>query len=775
MEPVSSPRERLHDFEQVLARAEEMFSSPTPASRASRASKATLRGVDPQCQEKLPSKDELFFEVFRKATALFEAKKDGVCLPKEMCLRLYSLSRRASGLSSLCQKISSIFIEKIETEICGRSDFDYSFQIVSSLRLCGELLDINDVPRIKESLHLMLSERFMLRTALIYETLSFYRFLIFKKINEFSPFVCFKIIADNVSSLTFDFQDEPSVDAGAIEAIGMVESVQRMQSLVDCEPYLQKIGSQYPSFSPMAKQAFDCLMLHTMFQEISDLQSVFKEDAESVFICGAKLAKTQFARAFIDAWAQRKEDRLSLKIDEYFRKPEADAQGENVSSLGFSFLAESLCTLSRYERLFEKNTKGQAQVYQDGYRLLTDLLPHFCAQKKITESEARFLETKYHPTVFTNLKLPAIRSPDETVRDLNDISRWVHLFVYERRIDFLEELVGVGFEGRRDFGRYVLGLRSDYHWYSDPFASKNKPASPEKVAGPEKAKKSKQSAPKQKTSKKKKGRLPIQERPLKGQGELPVPEDNPAPMADGGEVELSGKGSVDAELSARMGALRISDEETPKPELEEEVVQVAGLAQNERSRQPRQPAAAALSTPCVLARRPVLHERVESWTAHIHPQAEILDGRLDPVTCHSFPILVSRLIKANSLPREFVSKATERVNQLYECIGSVCLPGERAPVLTGIFEDCYDRDTLYHHFFRQMHSKAILQWRSGEGASCAHIEQALHEVVPQHGREQPVACYSPDRYRLEKGTFSVTVVDQASGIKYIVVFPEPLQ
>ena len=193
--------------------------------------------------------------------------------------------------------------------------------------------------------------------------------------------------------------------------------------------------------------------------------------------------------------------------------------------------------------------------------------------------------------------------------------------------------------------------------------------------------------------------------------------------------------------------------------------------------EPQQQHLEVRDTEYCLAKRPILHERVKRWAEYLRGDHELLSPEeLSAVRNHSHPLFIARVIMANCEPVPFLSPTTGRVNQLFRCVGSMCLPGEGQSRVVGVFEECMDDTTLYHHFFRPTRQRDILALYDQSVDDFRDVDE---QEPPKRTRDQArdAKCESevPTWLGIRSRRFSLMAIDSRTGTEYTVAFPTPVR
>ena len=148
----------------------------------------------------------------------------------------------------------------------------------------------------------------------------------------------------------------------------------------------------------------------------------------------------------------------------------------------------------------------------------------------------------------------------------------------------------------------------------------------------------------------------------------------------------------------------------------------------------------------------------------------------DAVAFHSYPIFLSQIIRANTPAKPWFSKTTGRVNEHHSCIGSICRYKDRLPPVVGYFGDCFDKNVLYHHFFKPLHQMPMIERYQTTGSFIDHTDLP---TPPSEGRQQEGVFTpevdTPERYVTQTRGLLFILDDTRAGIVYTAAFFNPVQ
>ncbi len=262
---------------------------------------------------------------------------------------------------------------------------------------------------------------------------------------------------------------------------------------------------------------------------------------------------------------------------------------------------------------------------------------------------------------------------------------------------------------------------------------------------------------------------------------LPSPMDDATPSKKKVEDEVEALGSAFRSLTIADKVAPLQQRIQPSDPASNQCGVVCAAAAQETVQCEVSPAPQqhleARDTGYCLARRPILHERVKRWAGYLSGDLGLLSpDELSTVRNHSHPLFIARVIMANCEPAPFLSRSTGKMNQLFTCVGSMRLLTEGQSRMIGVFEECMDHETLYHHLFRPTRQRDVLAlFKQSVDAFQDNDEQEFPKMTPDPSQEVRCELEVPAGLEIRPRRFSLMVIDHRAGIEYTLAFATPVQ
>lgn len=131
---------------------------------------------------------------------------------------------------------------------------------------------------------------------------------------------------------------------------------------------------------------------------------------------------------------------------------------------------------------------------------------------------------------------------------------------------------------------------------------------------------------------------------------------------------------------------------------------------------------------------------------------------------HTYPMVITKLMRHLFTPEEWQSATRKRVNNSYTAAGTIERYGQKLPPIEGYFSDCFDGQTgeLYHHFFHVRNFRQILLSYIQSGQFLEEpIENDL--LAPNTNSEE---IEHKRRYTVIKRSFTIEIDDTQKAVRY---------
>jgi hypothetical protein len=417
-------------------------------------------------------------------------------------------------------------------------------------------------------------------------------------------------------------------------------------------------------------------------------------------------------------------------------------------------------------------------------------------QKAVALQKGFFSLNPLTPAEFRRLSLPSFRPPQEIIAYIEQPIFWFNIFCQGKGKGLCEELIRYVCSGDELFVKEVLNIvsieklptLSSEAPLPSPLPDSSKPQEPKEsvtqAASP--------AQPQKKHKKKKKWRETskttphamkcasktascatkiLLSPPSSPKTASPIPDSpkDPAPLPCTLQTLSS---SLSDSLPKDQATEKVDALSSLIPALE--ALHISDDAHSEKPPQHKAPKEQPFEYR--VAKFPILDQRVRHWTTYTQQKSTLPLDQWESVVYHSYPIFLTRIIQAHTLPTPWVSKTSGHVNQLYSCVGAIRRYSEGLPPVFGSFGDCFDKDILYHHFFKPTHQKSLIAQyvKTGSFADGADDPNPPEETQEKGDIRTPEAD-SPSRYQIQVRRYSLILNDTRAGIEYTVAFPTPLQ